>query len=362
MNSTIFAGFATPWIIYSIILLLHRWLPARIVVGYVEDTTGQPLSYRINGLLVLLTSISLYALVCLLGWLSWDWLYVVRWPALAGAVCIGLIYTLVLVLPEPPVRPSWWVDLFLGRRPNKIYTGHVDAKMLLYLIGAVMLALNVISFFAHHYFAWQDAFNPGVLLCSIMLLFFVLDYLIFERVHLYTYDLFAERLGFKLAWGCMAFYPFFYTVALWSTVHLPASELGTNPVWWVVSSCVFLLGWMIARGANMQKYQFKRFPQRPFLGRLAPETLEGGNQQLLVNGFWGLSRHINYLGEVLMATGIAMASGHLDVLWPWLYPIYYIALLFPRERDDDDRCQEKYGALWESYKQRVPKRIIPWIY
>jgi hypothetical protein len=36
---------------------------------------------------------------------------------------------------------------------------------------------------------------------------FLVEYLYHEHVHLYTYDLFAERLGFKLAWGCLFFYP-----------------------------------------------------------------------------------------------------------------------------------------------------------
>ncbi|MFT4612831.1 MAG: hypothetical protein ACI9OT_002222, partial [Gammaproteobacteria bacterium] len=48
--------------------------------------------------------------------------------------------------------------------------------------------------------------------------------------------------------------------------------------------------------------------------------------------------------------------------WPWLYPLYYIALLFPRQMDDDKRCAAKYGPLWEEYLKKVPYRIIPKIY
>lgn len=82
----------------------------------------------------------------------------------------------------------------------------------------------------------------------------------------------------------------------------------------------------------------------------------------MVNGFWGVSRHVNYLGEILMATGLALALGWPGSLWPWLYPLYYVALLFPRERDDDKRCAAKYGTLWDQYRARVPKRIIPGVY
>ena len=33
-----------------------------------------------------------------------------------------------------------------------------------------------------------------------------------------------------------------------------------------------------------------------------------------------------------------------------------------RERDDDKRCELKYGAAWREYQRRVPYRIIPYLY
>ena len=50
------------------------------------------------------------------------------------------------------------------------------------------------------------------------------------------------------------------------------------------------------------------------------------------------------------------------MVWPWLYPLYYVALLVPRERDDDRRCEAKYGELWERYRSEVRWRIVPRIY
>ncbi|MCE2460061.1 MAG: hypothetical protein J4F38_04700 [Pseudomonadales bacterium] len=37
-------------------------------------------------------------------------------------------------------------------------------------------------------------------------------------------------------------------------------------------------------------------------------------------------------------------------------------LLGARERDDDKRCAEKYGPLWEEYRNRVRWRIVPGVY
>ena len=85
-------------------------------------------------------------------------------------------------------------------------------------------------------------------------------------------------------------------------------------------------------------------------------------QALLCSGFWGLSRHINYLGEILMAIGLTLSLGWPSVWVVWLYPLYYVALLFPRERADERRCAAKYGELWKEYVRRVPKRILPGLY
>ena len=221
-----------------------------------------------------------------------------------------------------------------------------------------MLQLNVLSFVAHHYLVFGEI-SSGVLLCGSMLTFFIWDYLNFEKVHLYTYDFFAERVGLKLGWGCLTFYPYFYLIALWSGIDLQNSHVPT----WLLFCFVltFLLGWILSRGANMQKYFFKTQPAKPFFG-IKPQIISEGNLTLLVNGFWGFSRHLNYLGEILMGLAITLSIGYPGSLWGWLYPLYYILLLIPRQMDDDKRCSTRYGNLWKIYTQKVKYRIIPYLY
>lgn len=356
-----FLGFATPWIVYAIITFLHYFLPGKWVDGYVKDPeTGKPLRYRLNGRLVLILCIAIWYALGYFDILSWGWFYEVRWWSLAGAFTIGILFTLWIVLPHSPVRKNILADLFLGRLENPQYKkGHIDAKMWLYLVGAILLELHVLSFAAHHYYLFGEAFNPGVFLCTGMITYFVFDYLSFEKVHLWTYDFFAERVGFKLGWGCIIFYPYFYSIAVWAAVEKANPGL---EIWqMILYGLIFLSGWSLARGANMQKFFFKTQPEKKFLG-IQPETITDGKKTLLVNGFWGLSRHINYLGEVLMGTGIALAAGFPSMIWPWLYPLYYVLLLFPRQMDDDKRCEKKYGPLWKEYTQKVKYRIIPFIY
>ena len=353
-------GFLSPWIIYTLITILHYTLPAKWVTGYVKDRdSGTHLRYRLNGLWVLLLMVSLWFILGYLDLVPLDWLYRVRWYSLAGAFCIGVLYTLATVLPYPSTGATLWKDLYLGRLENPQYLqGRIDAKMWLYLIGAVMLELHVLAFTSHYVMQYGTDMASGHLLCAILLSFFVVDYLTFERVHLYTYDFFAEKVGFKLGWGCLVFYPYFYAVPLWATAGL---REGSTNFMLLFSGLLFFAGWVLARGANMQKFYFKTDPSRKFLGML-PETIGTGEQLLLVNGFWGRSRHLNYLGEILMGTGIALSVSASGSWVPWLYPLYYIALLVPRQIDDDKRCAAKYGILWAQYTKRVKYRIIPYIY
>ena len=63
-----------------------------------------------------------------------------------------------------------------------------------------------------------------------------------------------------------------------------------------------------------------------------------------------------------MASALALVLGHPTALAPWLYPLYYVLLLVPRQIDDDRRCALRYGALWDEYCRRVPYRIVPYVY
>ena len=355
-------GFVVPLVVYAGVLVLHLVIPARRVTGYVRDAeTGEPLTYRLNGMLVLLVTVAIWVW---LGWrdiVPWDLLYRVRWESLIGACVLGLLFSFAVVAAGPPRKKSYLADFYLGRLDNpQLFGGRVDAKMFLYLVGATMLELHLLSFGAHHLRVHGADPSPGVALYVALFTWFVLDYLTFERVHLYTYDLFAERVGFKLGWGCLTFYPYFYPVGLWALADEPNPH--PHPALLVGAAVIFFAGWTLARGANMQKYVFKRDPGRPFLGIIRPETVSDGERRLLCSGFWGVSRHVNYLGEILMATGLALSLGMPLSPWPWLYPLYYVLLLVPRERDDDARCAAKYGELWDRYRERVPSRIIPRIY
>jgi hypothetical protein len=352
-----------PAVFYVAILLLHLVVPARWVDGYVTDTdTGKKLRYRLNGLRVLVVTVIAWALACRAGLLAWDALFVHRWDMLAGAFVVGILFTLAIVLAAKPVPGrSLLADLYYGRLENPQWGGgRIDAKMYLYLAGAVLLELNVLSFTARHLAVHGADPSLGVLAYAALFTFFVTEYLWFEEVHLYTYDFMAERVGFKLGWGCLVFYPFFYCVGLWPIAE--AVNPHTPPLALLAFVLMFFTGWSFARGANLQKFQFKRDPHAKAFGILDQHPLTDGKRYVMTGGFWGISRHVNYFGEIIMASALALVLGYPTAIAPWLYPLYYVALLVPRQIDDDKRCAARYGELWNEYCRRVPYRIVPYIY
>ena len=355
-------GFFAPWILTLLVLVLQLAIPARKVAGYVRDSrTGKPLTYRINGVFVFIVVVLLWSIAGSMDVMSFDWLWKHRWNTLAGALALGILVTACAIWRAPKQGKNWLSGFFFGRRFNPQLIGNrVDVKMFLYLFGAIFLQLNLLSFTAHHVMLYQPVISPGVLLYLLLFTWFICDYLVFEHVHLYTYDLVAENVGFKLIGGCLVFYPFFYGIGLWAVADLPSPR---SP-WWLltISAILFFAGWVFARGSNLQKYHFKKNPKQSFLGVIQPTTLTDGTQSLLCSGFWRISRHVNYLGEFLMAIGLTLSVGYPLVLVVWLYPIYYVLLLVARERDDDRRCALKYGALWDQYRSQVPSRIIPGVY
>lgn len=78
-------------------------------------------------------------------------------------------------------------------------------------------------------------------------------------------------------------------------------------------------------------------------------------------GWWGLVRHANYLGDLILSYSVCAACG-FDNLLPWTYAIFMTVLLVQRCGRDDTRCTGKYGDDWKKYCDKVKWRLVPGIY
>jgi protein-S-isoprenylcysteine O-methyltransferase Ste14 len=125
---------------------------------------------------------------------------------------------------------------------------------------------------------------------------------------------------------------------------------------------VHFAGYAIFVQANRQKNRFRRDPEGCIIwGKPAKYMDTERGTRLLTSGFWGLARHMNYLGDWIIALSWGLLCGLGSVI-PYFYPAWFAFLLMTRERRDDRWCAVKYGDDWQRYKAKVRWRIIPGVY
>ena len=357
-------AFFTPLIIFAVFFVLQIILPARRVTGYVKDReTGEPRNYRLNGLLVFVIAHIVWAFE--IGGLPRDWFYRSSLWAVVGGSVFCLIFAVWSVFTQPKGEiQNPWLALWEGRSQElQLFHNRIDIKMWWYVVGGTMLSLNALSGAAWHHGNVDDT-NPGIYLYAAFWTFYTFDYFIWERVQLYTYDLIHEHIGFKLWWGGLVAYGWLFIIPLWGMAPHSDPGFSTGLTYlWLIGVCVlFLGGWTIGRGANLQKYTFKRWPDRKFLW-VEPSYIEAGERKILTSGWWGVARHFNYLGEGILAISFALVFGHPGNLWAWTYSIFVISFFTVRQRFDERECAQKYGPeKWAEYQERVPYRIFPKVY
>ncbi len=360
------AGFFTPLVIFVVFFLAQLILPGKRVPGYViNPKTGEPRNYRLNGLLVFAVALAVWAFE--LTGMPRDWFYRSTIYAVVGGTVFTTIFAVIAVFSQPQGEiKNPLLALWDGRAQEmSFFNERFDVKMYFYVVGGTMLALNALSGAAYNYELFGENYNPGVFLYAGFFTFYVMDYFIFERVQLYTYDLIHEGIGFKMFWGGLVVYGWLFILPLWGMAVYPdpGFSSGWTYVWLIGTPALFLFGWGISRGANLQKYTFKRWPDRKFLGLIEPEYIQAGDRKILCSGLWGVARHFNYLGEGFLGLSIALAFGYFTNLWAWTYFIFVVTFFTFRQRFDDAYCAEKYGAeKWAEYQARVKYRIFPGIY
>lgn len=334
---------------FAFLFTLARFLPA------IKGQYGNNKRYRLTGLLSFL-------LVNLLVWIAWKsdyslvWMIAHFWDLFIAAnlwAIAGSVYLYLRGLKRLGGRrgPAW--DFWLGIEQNPEWA-KVDLKMYFYQPSLLGMHLFVIAFAQYQ---WQEyhVLNPWMLTFQAFWWLYLLSHYVMEEFMLSTWDIIAERFGFMLVWGDTVYVPFLYPLCGWFLADDIWREFG-------------LLGWLLVafhlgahylfRVANWQKYAYKKMGKKARIWGKAPRLLEN---KLLISGFWGIGRHLNYTGEVLVYLSFALCTG-FEHVWPYLLPLSLLILLTQRAWRDEKRCREKYGSLWAKYKQKARFIMFPFLY
>uniref|UniRef100_A0A803P3Q2 Delta(14)-sterol reductase n=1 Tax=Cannabis sativa TaxID=3483 RepID=A0A803P3Q2_CANSA len=336
-------------------------LPGKIVPGVtLQDNTR--LSYRCNGLVSLLLLIALIGVAAKINVLSLTAISDRGLDLLSTTFLFSVLVTLLLYASgrtsrsqssslKPHITGNLIHDWWFGIQLNPHFLG-IDLKFFFVRAGMMGWLLINLSVLARS--IEDGTLDRSMILFQLFSTFYILDYFVHEEYMTSTWDIIAERLGFMLVFGDLVWIPFTFSIQGWWLLHNKV-ELTTAAV---IANCfVFIMGYLVFRGANKQKHVFKKNPKALIWGR--PPKVIGG--KLLVSGYWGIARHCNYLGDLLLAFSFSLPCGISSPV-PYFYPIYLLILLIWRERRDEARCAEKYREIWAEYRQVVPWRILPYVY
>ncbi|CAK9168070.1 unnamed protein product [Ilex paraguariensis] len=284
-------------------------LPGKAVPG-VTLSDGSRLHYHCNGLLSLLLLVVLLGIGVRMDFVSPTVISDRGLELLSTTFIFSFLVTLVLYVagkkshdPSSSLKPhftgnlihDWWFGIQL----NPQFMG-IDLKFFFVRAGMMGWLLINLSVLAR---CIQEAnLSQSMILYQLFCMLYILDYFYYEAYMTSTWDIIAEKLGFMLVFGDLVWIPFAFSIQGWWLLSNQV-ELTTAAV--IANCIVFLIGYKVFRGANKQKHVFKKNPKAPIWGR--PPKVIGG--KLLASGYWGIARHSNYLGDLLIALSFSLPCG-----------------------------------------------------
>lgn len=318
--------------------------------------------YKINGLRLWLLSIVAYLFGAYILNLYRATIILDNYgPLLSTATLFSIGFSLYLHVtgalgPQPNYRSdNVLINYWCGVELNPHVFG-INVKFFSYRPAFVLQALINVSAAAKQYEEY-GFISPAMLLFFGINFGYMFDYFYLENCIVTTWDIIEENFGFMLVFGDYVWIPFVFSL---QSLFLVDMNHTLNPLRFSLTILFFVVGYTIFRGANSQKHQFREDPTRPIWGKEAL-VIQTDTRPLLVAGWWGIARKINYLGDILIAVSWSIPCG-LSYFLPWLYPVYLTLLLIHRAKRDDTRCRQRYKKYWEQYCERVPYVMIPYVY
>lgn len=350
------------WFAFQAALMV--FLPGRKVAG-TPLADGRSLTYTLNGAAALGATLVLAAALVFGDRVPATILYD-RIVPLLGAANLGAFvlccYVFVLGRRQAraagePAEGSVAEGFFMGTALNP-RVGNFDWKFFCEARPGMILWVLIDLSMAAAQHARHGVVSVAMVLVCLFQVFYVVDCFALEEAMLSTWDFRHEKFGFMLGWGCLVFIPFTFSLqALYLVDHPGAMPLGAAAALVAFN----FAGYYIFRTANLQKHRFRKDPARPIWGRTPEWIATARGTKLLVSGWWGIARHANYLGDLMMGLAWCLATMARTTL-PYFYFIYFVILLVHRERRDHAHCAAKYGSDWDEYARRVKWRIVPFVY
>lgn len=353
------------WFVFQ--ALLQQYAPGKWVQGS-PLPDGSRLPYKLNGLFSLVTTFAVVAALHFSGVFSIAELYHQFGALLTVMSIFTIVFSVFLYwygkqhgqaghLSGSLIHDFWMGTGHNPRVPPK--PKGLDLKFFCEARPGLILWVLFNTSFAYVQYEKFGFVSTSMILVWAFQMYYIIDYFLNEEAILTTMDIKHENFGFMLGFGDLVWVPMTYTLQ----AHYLIDRVHSIPTWFAVIIVLMnLLGIYLFRAVNLQKHKFRGDPDNAKIWGKPVEFIQTEHgSKLLTSGFWGWSRHFNYVGDILMAISWSLPCMFGSVL-PYFYPIYFAILLIHRERRDHKICSRKYGADWERYCEQVRWRIIPGVY
>ncbi|KAG1462183.1 hypothetical protein G6F46_003690 [Rhizopus delemar] len=327
---------------------------------------GSRLKYKLNALATLQTFILLTVMALRgQGWAIFSWTRTHVGDIALVSIVFSFIISLVVYIKsffgEPLLslggntgNPIY--DFVVGRELNP-RIGSFDSKFFTKLRPGLVMWLCLNSCFAVCQWLELGRVTYSMILVNIFQAWYILDALIHESSLLTTMDITTDGFGFLQAFGNMCWVPMISSL---QTRYLLDHQVDLNVIFLACSVVFQFSGYYISRSATSERDAFCKNPKDPKVAYLKSMDTRAG-KKLIISGWWGKARHINYLGELLMSVAWCLPCGFASVV-PYYYCVYVIISVIYRECRDEREGRQKYGNDWNRYCSIVKYRIIPGIY
>ncbi|XP_072024454.1 7-dehydrocholesterol reductase-like [Amphiura filiformis] len=373
------------WMAFQVILtnlpdLFHKFVPG--YVGGIQPgsgitPSGEHLHYQINGLQAFCISNGLFLLNgFIFQWVSptivVDHCGEMLWVAnILGYLVSILVYIKGHTFPTSPkdckFSGYFLYDFMMGIELNPRIGKWFDFKMF-FNIRPGMIAWTIINMSnAIYQYQMHGYVTNSMWIVNIIQGIYVFDTFWNEAWYVGTIDILHDHFGWMFGWGDCVWLPWMYTIQGFYLAYKPVDL--PLPIA-VALLTLGLVGLFIYRAVNSQKDYFRRTDGQGLIWGAKPKYLEATYYtsdskkrmiKLLLSGWWGVTRHMNYTGELMLSTACCLACG-LQGFMPYFYILFVFILMTHRCIRDEHRCKAKYGRVWDEYMSKVPHRLIPGVF
>lgn len=354
-------------------LFLMRIIPGKPFLGPITPKGNTPV-YKANGVPCFLITVAVF-MICSFGLNLFpaSILYDEMGPLLGALNSFSLLFCFILYLKgifapsssDCGATGNVLFDYYWGTELYPRILGWDVKQLTNCRFGMMGWPILIISFAAKQ--SELYGLSNAMLVSVVLQLIYVAKFFVWETGYFRSLDIMHDRAGFMICWGCLVWVPCIYTSPAFYLVHHPI-QLNAFAALAIFSAGV--AGILVNYLADRQRQRVRAMNGKCLVWRSSPSLIQAVYQTqngevkqslLLASGWWGLSRHFHYIPELCAAFFWSLPALFTN-FFPYFYVVFLTVLLVDRAFRHDKRCADKYGPFWDLYCEKVPYKMIPYLF